>query len=135
MIFRFVANSKEHEEYLNIKYKKCHKKAEDHDKSEKIYKCDKCPRHFHKEWTSNWHKKNVHEGLKKFKCESCDSGFRTQGKLRKHLKKHEGQKFKCEIKQCDKIFPSRNELNSHILFIHGYFKCKHCEEEFPKEQN
>ena len=79
-----MKNSKEHTEYLDIKYKKCTKKPEDHDESVKIYKCHKCTRHFHKEWNLKLHIKNVHEDLQKFKCDSCDSGFRTPGRLNKH---------------------------------------------------
>ena len=136
MIFRFVENSKEHKEFLEIKYKKCTKKPEDHDKSVKIYNCEKCTRHFHKEWTLKSHIKNIHEDLGKFKCDSCEkyTVFRTQGRLNKHMKKHDGQKFTCEIENCEKICSSRNEINNHILNIHGYFKCNYCELEYPRQK-
>ena len=122
---------------MDSKYKKpskCKKKLEDHDKSVKIYKCDKCTRHFHKEWTLKSHIKNVHEIFRKFECDSCNCGFRTQGLLNTHMKKHNGQKFKCEIEKCDQICSSRNDLNDHIFNLHGYFKCKLCDKEYPRQK-
>ncbi|KAL5249632.1 hypothetical protein ACHWQZ_G018480 [Mnemiopsis leidyi] len=98
--------------------------------SEKLYKCEICPKSFADLFNLIIHKR-THSGEKAYKCDVCFKTFGTKYVLTKHERTHTGERpYKCDI--CFRSFTQKPHLTSHRRIHTGEkpYKCGSCSKSF-----
>lgn len=97
-----------------------------HDKSTKIYQCDKCPKTYIRKQQLMFHMER-HTAVKNDKCPQCDKCFINAAVLKNHIRLvHENEFIQvCDI--CAKVFKNKAIYEQHYKLIH-------CENTTPPVQ-
>ena len=102
-----------------------------HDKSDEVFKCDRCDKTLKSKSGLNNHNESAHSN-QKFDCDTCDKTFGKKQLLEYHFKNEHfnPQEYRCDI--CDKAYCTIRALKEHITLAHSNerIECDACNKTF-----
>ena len=127
----------------NICSKQCQSKKslQDHLRSHKQVKCDRCQKLFKKNYLK-YHQLHYCQLVpppleviqsKECSMEGCHFVAETSEDLRKHLKRHRRKQESHLCSFCDMRFLAKKDLKAHMK-THAKYKCNKCSKSFQKQQ-
>lgn len=123
------------------------KMAEERDKMERPFKCDKCDMAFSNKYQINSHSKKHEKQLaqesdpeRRFPCPVCKMRFKHKDNLRRHFTLHlENNPFVCDFPGCKRKFNSDYNLRRHRALhyeksiLGQRFRCPLCSASFSRK--
>lgn len=124
--------TKECDQFQNIKQQASVSRARQKDFNSKPYKCYQCEKSFAQACHLRDHM-NIHLDIRPYKCEICYKSFNWVASFRAHMNVHSNfAPYKCD--QCQKSFsgPSALSLHMNSHLNRRPFKCDQCDKSFTR---
>lgn len=113
----------------------CKRHEMEHLSTEKVFKCDQCPKAYTHMEQLKAHSKR-HTATREFMCNICGQSYLQRHNLQAHMLKHEGKMpFECDV--CQKAFRVKAKMIYHKRVHSGErpFPCRYCEQAFADSTN
>ena len=101
--------------------------------NERPYKCKECDADYMKADDLKTHMMRHNDSFP-FRCDICDKGFRYSSGLKRHIESHE-REYRC--RECNEVFPREHQLKEHSYRHTGIwpYTCPICDKIFLVESS